>query len=91
MAIMIDSNVILDVVTKDPVWFRWSSRMLKELANSNIFVINSIIYSEVSVGFERIEDVEELFCDLLYSRVDSLGSVLLSWQVFSPIPPKKGG
>lgn len=65
---MIDSNVILDVVSKDPIWFEWSSAMLKELANSEFFIINSIIYSEVSIGFERIEEVEELFNPTYFSR-----------------------
>jgi predicted nucleic acid-binding protein len=65
---MIDSNVILDIVTKDPVWFEWSSKLMRELASSHIFIINSIIYSEVSIGFERIEEVEELFVSTYFTR-----------------------
>lgn len=54
-----DSNVILDVLTEDPVWFDWSARALEEHAESSVLIINPIIYSEVSVRFERIEELDE--------------------------------
>ena len=57
--VLVDSNVILDVVTEDPRWFDWSAGRLEALAEDHLFVINPIIYSEVSVGFGRIEDLEE--------------------------------
>jgi predicted nucleic acid-binding protein len=57
--VLVDSNVILDVLTEDPVWFDWSSSALEEHAESSVLIINPIIYSEVSVRFERIEELEE--------------------------------
>jgi len=57
--VLVDSNVILDVVTEDPHWLDWSASRLEALAEDHLFVINPIIYSEVSVGFDRIEDLEE--------------------------------
>jgi len=56
--IMVDSNVILDVVTEDPKWYDWSAGQLEKLAESHTLVINPIIYSEVSIGFDRIEDLD---------------------------------
>lgn len=56
--ILVDSNVILDVVTEDPKWYDWSAGQLEKLAESHTLVINPIIYSEVSTGFERIEDLD---------------------------------
>ena len=56
--ILADSNVILDVVTEDTTWFEWSSGQLARLAEDHVLVINPIVYSEVSVGFERIEEVD---------------------------------
>ena len=56
--ILVDSNVILDVVTEDTTWFEWSSGQIARLAEDHVLVINPIVYSEVSVGFERIEDVD---------------------------------
>ncbi len=50
---MIDSNVILDIVSKDQQWFEWSSMTVQALVQENIFVINSIIYSEVSIGYTK--------------------------------------
>ena len=57
--VLVDSSVILDVVTEDPHWFDWSAGRLAALAEDHLFVFNPIIYSEVSVGFDRIEDLEE--------------------------------
>ncbi len=60
MDILVDSNVILDIVTEDKKWFPWSSQALTKYAETHTLVINPIIYAEVSVGFNRIEDVEEV-------------------------------
>ena len=57
--ILVDSNVILDVATEDVRWFGWSSRQLEELAERSILVINPIVYAEVSVGYDRIEDLDD--------------------------------
>jgi predicted nucleic acid-binding protein len=58
-AVLVDSNVILDIVTEDPRWFEWSSGKLREWAESSVLLINPIIYAEVSVRFDRIEDLNE--------------------------------
>jgi predicted nucleic acid-binding protein len=58
-SVLVDTNVILDVVTDDPRWGDWSSSMLGRYAESGILVINPIIYAEVSVGFERIEELDK--------------------------------
>lgn len=57
-SIVVDSCVLLDVLTEDPVWFAWSSKALADAADNGLLVINPIIYAEVSIGFERIEDLE---------------------------------
>lgn len=56
--VLVDSNVLLDVLARDPVWETWSANALQEAAEERILVINPIIYAEVSVGFARIEDLE---------------------------------
>ena len=53
-----DSNVFLDVMTADPVWFGWSSQKLAEHGGSGTLVINPIIYAELSAGFDRVEDLD---------------------------------
>lgn len=56
--VLVDANVLLDVFTQDPVWFDWSSEALADLAETSILVVNPIIYAEISVRFERIEDLD---------------------------------
>lgn len=56
---MVDSSVILDVVTEDPAWSEWSADALAQARDDGQLVINAIVYAEVSVGFERIEDLED--------------------------------
>jgi predicted nucleic acid-binding protein len=58
--VLVDSNVLLDVATNDPTWFRWSEAALENAANESALVINPLIYAEVSVAYRRIEDLEEV-------------------------------
>jgi hypothetical protein len=59
MTTLVDSNVIIDVVSEDAEWFDWSAAMLGAAAQNGRLVINPIIYAEVSCGFERIEDLDD--------------------------------
>jgi predicted nucleic acid-binding protein len=58
-ATLVDSNVILDIVTEDPEWLDWSATALEQCADSGRLVINPIVYAEVSIGFTRIEDLDD--------------------------------
>ncbi len=55
---LIDTNVILDVLTADPAWSGWSSATLMRCAELGTVAINPIIYAELAVGFARIEDLD---------------------------------
>ncbi|HYI58094.1 MAG TPA: type II toxin-antitoxin system VapC family toxin [Microlunatus sp.] len=55
---LVDSNVLLDVLTDDPVWSAWSGSALAAALDSGGVVINPIVYAEVSVGFAQIEDLD---------------------------------
>ena len=68
MDILVDSNVILDILTEDKKWFPWSSKTLARYAEQNILVINPIIYAEVSISFDRIEDLEDLLSPSYFPR-----------------------
>ncbi|MGO9266724.1 MAG: type II toxin-antitoxin system VapC family toxin [Candidatus Binataceae bacterium] len=57
-AILIDSNVLLDLMTEDQRWFSWSAAAMESAADSSRLVINAIIYAEVSIRYSRIEDLE---------------------------------
>lgn len=58
-ATLVDSNVLLDIMTEDRRWLDWSARALAEAADTGRLVINPMVYGEVSVRFARIEDLEE--------------------------------
>ena len=68
--ILVDSNVILDVLTEDPRWFESSSARLAELSEDHLLVINPIIYAEVSIGFDLIEDLEAALPADFFRRED---------------------
>ncbi len=55
---LVDSNVILDVFQGDPFWADWSEDTLNRYSVDHTLLINPIIYSEISIGFERIEELE---------------------------------
>jgi predicted nucleic acid-binding protein len=56
MRYLVDSNVIIDIVTEDQQFFDWSSAALGEAADTGLIFVNPIIFAEVSVGFVRAED-----------------------------------
>ena len=56
--ILVDSNVIIDVLTKDPSWQAWSEAALSDAANCDAVAINPIIYAEIASGFATIGDLD---------------------------------
>lgn len=56
--ILVDSNVILDLFTRDPNWLEWSKLTLQTLSKTHQFTINVIVYSELSLGFDRVEALD---------------------------------
>lgn len=56
--ILVDTNVLLDLVTNHPQWADWSQRQLEAAAGSARLIINAIVYAELSIGFRRIEEVD---------------------------------
>ena len=56
---LVDSNVLLDIVTDDPTWSAWSSDALAEAFDNGRVVVNPIVYAEVSVGFDLIENLDD--------------------------------
>lgn len=67
--VMIDSCVLLDIVTDDPIWYSWSSDTLEKWGEGHELAINPIIYSEVSVSFEYIEEVERVIPASVFKRM----------------------
>jgi predicted nucleic acid-binding protein len=62
--ILVDTNVLLDIATNDPIWATWSIDNLDSAAMLGPVVVNSVVYAEFSVGYERIEDVDRLLAEV---------------------------
>ncbi|MBL8538348.1 MAG: type II toxin-antitoxin system VapC family toxin [Hyphomonadaceae bacterium] len=52
--ILVDSNVIIDVMTHDATWGDWSATALSTAADNESLAINPIIYAELSAGFASV-------------------------------------
>lgn len=56
---LVDTNVLLDVLTDDHRWGQWSLPALSDAADRGRLIINPVIYAEISTVFDRIEDLDE--------------------------------
>jgi predicted nucleic acid-binding protein len=63
--LLVDTNVLLDVITQDPKWYSWSETALRRAAEHSRLAINPIIFAEVSMKFDRIEDADEALVDFV--------------------------
>jgi predicted nucleic acid-binding protein len=66
---LVDSNVIIDIRTEDRVWFEWSAQALAATADRYELAINPIIYAELSIDAERIEDLDAELPERDYRRL----------------------
>lgn len=66
--VIVDSSVLLDVVTDDPEWSDRSRAAVASLSAHRQLVINTVIFAEVSISFDRIEDVEEHLASDVFRR-----------------------
>ena len=56
--ILVDSNVIIDVLSKDAIWLAWSEAALIDAADHDEIAINPIIYAELASGFTTVADLD---------------------------------
>jgi predicted nucleic acid-binding protein len=66
---LVDSNVLIDVMSEDSAWCDWSAAMLADIARREPMFINPIIYTEIAVGFDRIEDLDSAAPASFYRRL----------------------
>jgi predicted nucleic acid-binding protein len=58
--ILVDTNVLLDLVTDDPLWAEWSQRQLDLASAQDQLAINDIVYAELSIGYARMEQLDAM-------------------------------
>jgi len=61
---LVDTNVLIDVIGRDPAWAEWSEEAMRRAAAEGPIAINPVIYAEVSVDFSRIEHLEAALAEL---------------------------
>lgn len=54
---LVDTNVLLDLVTDDKNWAAWSIGELEAASLRGPLLINDVIFAELSVRYARIEDL----------------------------------
>jgi predicted nucleic acid-binding protein len=61
---LVDSNVLLDVVTDGQTWAAWSQTQLERAALRGPLVINNVIYAEISTRYATVDAVDSMLVDL---------------------------
>ena len=69
MPVLVDTNVLLDVATEDPLWFDWSASRLSQAANRDGLAINPIVYAELSVHYDTLEALEAALSGYPFARL----------------------
>ncbi len=57
--VVVDSNVLLDISTDDPLWGSWSAENLALALDTGPVILHPLVYAEVSIDFLQIEDLEK--------------------------------
>jgi len=97
MSVLVDSNILIDIFVKDKHWFSWSCDILQSLALQETLYINPIIYAEISISFQEMDDLEKILpdfirrADLPYEACFLAGKCFLEYrkrggQKTSPLP-----
>ncbi len=61
---LIDTNVIVDILTGDPVWFDWSAAELERCRLRGPLHVNEITYAELAARIDVEDDLQEALSDL---------------------------
>jgi predicted nucleic acid-binding protein len=81
---LVDTNILLDLLTGDPVWSDWSERSLRQAAAMGKLYINDVVYAEISVRFGTIETLEEFVAELELQRLSAdRASLFLAGKAFA--------
>lgn len=89
--IFVDSNILLDVITNDPAWYDWSLGQLEAASLAGPLCINDIVYAEISVRYDRIEDLDYMLAETgLNVEPMPRAALFLAAKVFSQYR-KSGG
>ena len=69
MSTLVDSNVLIDVLSEDPRWFEWSAAALAKAVERAALCVNPIIYAEVAVGYSSGAAVDRALAEAQFERL----------------------
>lgn len=73
-ATLVDSNVLIDVLTQESPWAEWSNEALIAAGDAGAVFVDQVIYAEVSIGFATVEECERAL------RAQGIELVPLPWS-----------
>ena len=89
--VLVDSDVILDIFLDNPAWAEWSLETLGEYGSRTTLYINAVVYAELSMGFEKIEDLEWAIGRGGFKMLEIPKEALfLAGKAFLEVPSAKG-
>ncbi len=84
--VLVDSDVLLDVLTEHPTWYEASAASLAGLAETHTLHVNPMIYGEVAAAFGRIEDLDAAIPRHLFRRLDLPEAAVFLASRFRAVP-----
>ena len=67
---LIDSNVLIDILTRDARWYEWSRAAINRLMGSGHPALNPIILAEIAPRFRDLAELEESLPENVIHRLD---------------------
>jgi predicted nucleic acid-binding protein len=66
LTVLVDTNVILDVLTNNREWKPWALAQMNALAVNERLAINDVIFAELAPGFERFEELDAVVAEMAF-------------------------
>ncbi len=63
--ILVDSNVLIDILGRDPRWFEWSAEQIGRAAAGDYLFVNPVIVGEIGWQFESARHFGQIMASLL--------------------------
>jgi predicted nucleic acid-binding protein len=61
---LVDTNVLIDVLSDDPVWLDWSIAALVQRSALGPLFVNEVVFAELSVQMESEADLRQTLAEL---------------------------
>jgi hypothetical protein len=64
--ILVDTSVIVDILTKGPIWFQWSSEQIQHAADLGLIAYDTVVFAELAVKFDTQKELENRLAAFTY-------------------------